>query len=626
MAKDRIFELIRNEEIILFVGAGMSMYAGCPSGANLAKVLYDNLTNELKNDIEFTTDLPRLAEDIYNLKKGSKNYLLTTLRKEFQKPYISTETHQLLAKIPHFKNIITTNYDTLIESTNNEIQVIRKSSDYVTVDPKKTLLFKIHSDLSDTENIILTNSDYRNYFSKSKEDTLFWNAVKDRLASNHILFIGYSLEDSNILVLLEKIIKELGDNRKEIYFVSPSIPKTKLLFLQKNGIEHIESTGEILIKEIFEDLKLNYYPNLSKGSGTANTALNFANANQINISLSKKDEKLGIESIRSLDETINSKLEIKFELPKNEQTEKIMNSLNGKNFDDANIDQNSLLKFNLFFDEFRFITQEDIKNFIVKRLPVYDFKIHIIFEDDYEIDNYPFKLYVIQPNDNECHLKIEVEDFTMVIKIEFNTIEDQTQILPNDEIKSTTSGLKFYQILYKIISNQKFEIYKDDKLFYNYIPKMGFTENALEAKTLLNYFQNLKKIEKHFNIRFSKINLDKKNEKIIEKIISYIDKTTFTQQFNGHSFKIEDKDEFDNFIKTGEQDKVLIISDNEKTFIELYENKFDLGYLHTIIYNVFVENLEDLKLNKTSEVILKNKSELIHFQYSDSATLIVNPS
>lgn len=56
----------------------------------------------------------------------------------------------------------------------------------------------------------------------------------------------------------------------------------------------------------------------------------------------------------------------------------------------------------------------------------------------------------------------------------------------------------------------------------------------------------------------------------------------------------------------------------------MYENKFDLGYLHTIIYDVFVENLEDLKLNNTSEIILKNKSNLIHFQYSDSNTLISN--
>jgi len=254
MAKERIFELIRNEEVVLFIGAGMSVYAGYPSGAKLAEILHSGLTEELKKDIALNYDLPKLAEEIYNIKGRNKNYLFSTLKKQFQKEPISKDTHQILAKIPHFKNIITTNYDTLIESTNNNIEVIRKSTDYSIADTKKQLLFKIHSDLSDTENIILTTSDYNNYFSKSKEDSVFWNAVRDRLASNHILFIGYGLEDSNINVLLDKIIDELGDKRKEIFFVSPSINPAKLKYFQRIGIEYIESKGEILINEIYEEV------------------------------------------------------------------------------------------------------------------------------------------------------------------------------------------------------------------------------------------------------------------------------------------------------------------------------------------------------------------------------------
>lgn len=121
MGKERVFELIRKEDVVLFVGAGMSMYAGYPSGAMLSKIFYDNLSKDLKSDIEFTEDLPKLTNDIYYLKGGNKNYLLQILKREFQKEPISTEIHQLLAKIPHFKTIITTNYDTLIESTNKNM-------------------------------------------------------------------------------------------------------------------------------------------------------------------------------------------------------------------------------------------------------------------------------------------------------------------------------------------------------------------------------------------------------------------------------------------------------------------------------------------------------------------------
>jgi len=625
MAKERVFELIRNEEVLLFVGAGMSISAGYPSGAKLAEILHEGLTDELKNDIPLNYDLSKLTEEICNMKGGNKNYLFSSLKKVFQKTPKSTETHQLLAKIPHFKNIITTNYDTLIESTNNNIEVIRKSADYSIVDPKKPLLFKIHSDLTDTENIILTTSDYINYFSKAKEDSVFWNAVRDRLASNHILFIGYGMEDSNINVLLDKIIEELGSNRKEIFFVSPSITPAKLKYFQRLGIEYIESTGEKLIHEIHEDLRLNYFTNLSKGIGVAGTALDFANANQINVTLSKKDERIEIGDIKSTNEISDHKIEVKFEMPTNEESMNIIDSVNGKNFEDVYLDKNSLKEFNLFFKGFRFMTQEDIQNLIIKKLPVFDFNMHIIFEDGFEIDNYPFKLFVISPGKNEAHLKIQLEDFTVIIKIEFQTEKDSTkynlEIFPSEEIRSTNCGFKFYNILYKIISNQKFKIYKENEIFYNYIPKIKFEDDALDAKLLFKYFENLKKIEKHFNIKFSKINLEKKFEKLVKNIISYIDKTSFSEHFLGESFGIEGQKNFEQLISIDEGDLFLTWASNKKTIIDLYNNQFDLGYLHTSIHDGYIENLKDLQLAKTKDILLKSRTELIHFRYADDQNI-----
>jgi hypothetical protein len=436
------------------------------------------------------------------------------------------------------------------------------------------------------------------------------------------------MEDSNINVLLDKIIEELGSNRKEIFFVSPSIIPAKLKYFQRLGIEYIESTGEKLINEIHEDLRLNYFTNLSKGIGVAGTALDFANANQISITLDKKEEKIGICNIKSLDENQNHKVEVKFELPKNETTENILNSLSGKNFDDIHINHNEFTELNFFFNDFRFKTKEDIAKLIVKKLPFYDFKIHIIFEDDFEIDNYPFKLYCINPNENEFHIKIELDDFNVIIKIEFKTAENETkynvEILPSNEIKSTMSGLKFYQILSRIASNQKFKIYQDNKLLYSYSPKLIFNENTFDAKLLLKYFQNLKKIEKHFDVRFSKISLNKIFENSIEKIISYIDKKSFPQKFEGHSFKIEDKNEFDRFVQTGNDERVLIMSENKKTIVELYDNKFEIGYLHYIIYNIVVENWENIKYNKGNEIIMKSKDNLVYLQYSDNKTLLLS--
>lgn len=626
MARERVFELIRNEEVVLFVGAGMSISAGYPSGAKLSEILYNGLTAEFKKDISLNYDLPKLTEEICNMKTGNKNYLFSSLKKVFQKPPTSTETHKLLAKIPHFKSIITTNYDTLIESTNNDIEVVRKSADYTIVDPKKTLLFKIHSDLTDTENIILTTSDYNNYFSRSKEDSVFWNAVRDRLASNHILFIGYGMEDSNINVLLDKILQELGANRKELFFVSPSISPSKLKYFQRIGIEYIESTGEKFVNEIYEDLKLNYFPSLTKGVGVAGTALDFANANQINVTLSQKDQRIEIEDIKSTNEISDHKIEVKFEMPTSEESMNILASINGKNFEDVYLDKNSLKEFNLFFKGFRFKTEEDIQNLIIKKLPVFDFNMHIIFEDGFEIDNYPFKLFVISPGENEAHLKIQLEDFTAIIKIEFQTEKDLTkynlEIFPSEQIRSTNSGFKFYNILYKIISNHKFKIYKENEIFYNYIPKIKFEDDALDAKLLLKYFEDLKKIEKQFNLKFSKINLEKKFEKLVKNILAYIDKTSFTEHFVGEFFGIEGQKNFEHLISLDGGDLFLTWASNKKTIIDLYDKQFDLGYLHSSIHDGYIENLKDLQLSKTKDIFLKSRSGLIHFRYKDEQNIM----
>jgi NAD-dependent SIR2 family protein deacetylase len=274
MEKESVFELIRKEEMILFAGAGMSLYAGFPSGKELAKILHKNLPISQQNEIELSSDLLQVGEDIFNIRNGNKNYLITKLKECFEIEPSSKETHQLLAKIPQIKTIITTNYDTLFEDTNKNLQVIRRSSDYPIANSKKQQLFKIHGAV-DTTNIILTKSDYNKFFIENKDETVFWTAIKDRLASNNILFIGYSLEDNNVMVMFERILSEIGENRKELFFVAPSISQTKKRFLDRKGINFIESTGEDLIKDIFEDLKLNYFPGLHKGNGTADTAFNF---------------------------------------------------------------------------------------------------------------------------------------------------------------------------------------------------------------------------------------------------------------------------------------------------------------------------------------------------------------
>ncbi|WP_374542312.1 SIR2 family protein [Flavobacterium sp.] len=625
MSKQRIFELIRKEEAALFVGAGMSLYAGYPSGAKLAEILFNNLTSDLQEQVDFTTNLPKLAEDIYYLKGGNKNYLIENLKNEFQKEPISTGTHQLLAKIPQIKTIITTNYDTLFETTNKSIEVIRKSSDCATTNSKKQCLFKIHGDLSDTSNIILTNSDYNNYFIKDSEKSIFWNTVKTKLVENHIIFIGYALEDSNVLTTIGKILDELGDHRKEMFFVAPSIQPAKLKFLQQKGIEFIQAKAEDLFKEIDEDLKLNYLPGLNKGIGTADTAFNFAKVNNINIGLSKDKDFYIVDKISSLDGI--EKNEVKFKIEGEEKsTKKIINSLRGKDFDDVHLSGEIIKEYNHFFNGIRIKNQENIKSLHIKKVPNIFGLFNFVFEDGFEIENYYLEIFISNPSQNQVKMKIKANDFDVLISIDLSKIDKSSkfhvEIVPSNTIKSIRSGINFYSILSRITSNNKFKMFKENKLFFNYNEKIIFDDDPFDATFLLDYFNSLRKIEKYFEVQFTNISLDDANEKKLKHISAYIDKIVLQEKFNGMTFKNKNKKEFNFLIEEGHKDKVLVMSDKQISIYNLHGIDFKIGYLHKYIQDAYIENLEDLKNNRTKEFSMKSKSNTVYFQFTDNKTMI----
>jgi len=73
----RLFELIRKEEVVLFVGAGFSINAGYPSGDKLCKRIFDDLSDTEKTDINDKLPLPELTEEFVQIRGNSRNSLIT---------------------------------------------------------------------------------------------------------------------------------------------------------------------------------------------------------------------------------------------------------------------------------------------------------------------------------------------------------------------------------------------------------------------------------------------------------------------------------------------------------------------------------------------------------------------
>ena len=142
--------------------------------------------------------------------------------------------HNSLKNIPQIQTIITTNFDDLFEKAyGNDIEVIIRDESIATafslINSDKVKLFKIHSDFTNPDLIIITKSDYLKFFDSDIYRPL-WTEIKSIIAKKSIFFVGYSLEDPNIQFIFDKIIEKLGQFSNECFLAIPQfimIPENK---------------------------------------------------------------------------------------------------------------------------------------------------------------------------------------------------------------------------------------------------------------------------------------------------------------------------------------------------------------------------------------------------------------
>ena len=145
-----------NNELVVFVGAGVSMGSGRPS--------WNELVEEIQNRLEITDSSfsdNTIVSQLYYNSRGKKDYneLIHTLL--YQPHALPNDGHKCLAKInPRY--IITTNYDELIEQAFSDagifLDVIEKDSDLPYAHTEH-MLIKMHGGFK-YDNYVLKEDDY----------------------------------------------------------------------------------------------------------------------------------------------------------------------------------------------------------------------------------------------------------------------------------------------------------------------------------------------------------------------------------------------------------------------------------------------------------------------------------
>jgi SIR2-like protein len=212
-----------------------------PSGQELA----DELARSLGDDVETNgRDLARVSQYVAALLgEGS---LEDELRDVFGADCPPTDLHRFLARLARRVRqaedtrecmlIVTTNYDNLLErafadegepyelvtyiaqsrdrgmfrhiTADGESTVIRKPNEYVDFRlDRQTVIAKVHGSVDRVhgDSFVITEDHYIDYLTRADVAGLFPVTLAAKLRTSHFLFLGYSLRDWNLRVMLYRL-------------------------------------------------------------------------------------------------------------------------------------------------------------------------------------------------------------------------------------------------------------------------------------------------------------------------------------------------------------------------------------------------------------------------------------
>lgn len=511
---ENIIKLVRKEKVTLFIGSGFSLEANAPSVSQLKSLILNEIDDERIKEEHREDELTDLSDFfVEEICTGSRNQLISLMQEAFKFTPTCLDDHKMLAKIPHFRKIFTTNYDTLLEDSysSKDVCVVRNDVDCTYLDDKKTSIFKIHGDFTCPDSVIITKSDY-NKFHKNIPYQTMWDIVKSEFVQKHILFIGYSLQDDNIIKLIKTISKSVGRSQKNMFLIAPNIQEGKQNQLRKMGVKYLDAFA----KDFFVELNKSLLENISDDFRHkwispdiyAKYLFNYNCSPEVSI---RPTEDNKISRLNSLDgQLLNHK--INFDVTPS-LGEKIMHPDFEK--DGVYLDNSPVPCIVLEGDDFQksvysvndVALEKDFKKIIIRpaegetslriRIPNKDF-LELIDGKSYKINEHKYLLYF------DCH----IYNFSILIsRNEDNTATVNLSFDFRKQYKDNNLALKWIDIPIAFFSNEEVYIDEFSEKPLNLYNTTDFKAANIEPfEKYKQYYSCLKEIEIKSGVKFKYYN------------------------------------------------------------------------------------------------------------------------
>lgn len=292
-----IVKALLDGRVVPLLGAGVNLYGRppetawqrgthLPSGAELAAYLASSFSYPSTD----TDNLARVSQYV-SLMIGL-GPLYDELRKLFNADYAPSPLHRLLARLPslfrqhgtgEYQLIVTTNYDdalerafqdagepfdlvTYIAEGKNTGKFLHFSPDRTEPVPierpnsykelsleQRTVIAKIHGAVDrlqkERDSYVITEDHYIDYLTRTEITKFIPATLAVKLRRSHFLFLGYSMRDWNLRVLLHRIwgSQELSYNSWAVHRAPEAIDRE---FWRKRGVDTVQVTLEDYVDAI----------------------------------------------------------------------------------------------------------------------------------------------------------------------------------------------------------------------------------------------------------------------------------------------------------------------------------------------------------------------------------------
>jgi hypothetical protein len=232
---------LRQGEVVLFIGAGLSIGAGLPGWGALIRPLAQSVGYRLPAEDEFLTADHLLTAAQHYENQRSRASLLQHLRDELDTTGVRpTPAHSLIVSL-RAQVIFTTNYDDLIElalrQAGRRFSAIVSESQLAFWSEDRVQVVKLCGDLQRPDSVIISKNDFNTYLPTHPR---LAERLRTTLESKTALFLGYSLQDPFFNQIWDHIGLDFGKLRRAGYAVLFDVNPLDADDLRQRGI-HVVS-------------------------------------------------------------------------------------------------------------------------------------------------------------------------------------------------------------------------------------------------------------------------------------------------------------------------------------------------------------------------------------------------